>query len=196
MGLLPATGASWRRMASVDPRTRAPRRRVVRWLPHRPSRRASTAPTLFQPTGVRAASFRQPSPSNSRSANPGAVFTSFTARVIARTSHGPGLRRESLDRLGVPGFKVLAGKVLARPGQPFRDPAAYPVVSVAATGTHDTEPLATWWDELPRQSGRRSAPSRRCGGSSANSSTSSQPRSMPGCATRCLGRHTRPDPTF
>ena len=35
-------------------------------------------------------------------------------------------------------------------GQPFLDPADYPAVSVAMTGTHDTEPVAVWWDELPR----------------------------------------------
>jgi 4-alpha-glucanotransferase len=32
-------------------------------------------------------------------------------------------------------------------GQPFRDPSEYPAPSVATSGTHDTEPLATWWDQ-------------------------------------------------
>jgi 4-alpha-glucanotransferase len=33
-------------------------------------------------------------------------------------------------------------------GQPFRDPAAeYPAISVATSGTHDTEPLAVWWEK-------------------------------------------------
>jgi 4-alpha-glucanotransferase len=31
-------------------------------------------------------------------------------------------------------------------GQPFRDPSEYPAVSVAASGTHDTQTLAAWWD--------------------------------------------------
>src|SRR5262249_41047056 len=31
-------------------------------------------------------------------------------------------------------------------GQPFRDPADYPPNSVAASGTHDTEPLVVWWE--------------------------------------------------
>jgi 4-alpha-glucanotransferase len=31
-------------------------------------------------------------------------------------------------------------------GQPFRDPRSYPPASVATSGTHDTEPLAEWWD--------------------------------------------------
>jgi 4-alpha-glucanotransferase len=34
-------------------------------------------------------------------------------------------------------------------GQPFIDPAAYPPISVAMTGTHDTEALAAWWDAAP-----------------------------------------------
>ena len=34
-------------------------------------------------------------------------------------------------------------------GQPFRDPAGYPPISVATSGTHDTEPMAIWWDEAP-----------------------------------------------
>jgi 4-alpha-glucanotransferase len=31
-------------------------------------------------------------------------------------------------------------------GEPFKDPAAYPPVSVAISGTHDTETMAEWWD--------------------------------------------------
>jgi len=31
-------------------------------------------------------------------------------------------------------------------GQPFRDPSDYPAISVAASGTHDTEPVAAWWN--------------------------------------------------
>ena len=34
-------------------------------------------------------------------------------------------------------------------GQPFRDPFRYPALSVATSGTHDTEPMAIWWDEAP-----------------------------------------------
>jgi 4-alpha-glucanotransferase len=35
------------------------------------------------------------------------------------------------------------------PGQPFRDPADYPAVSVGVSGTHDTEPQLSWWNEAP-----------------------------------------------
>jgi 4-alpha-glucanotransferase len=32
-----------------------------------------------------------------------------------------------------------------REGRPFHEPVSYPPVSVAASGTHDTEPLLVWW---------------------------------------------------
>jgi 4-alpha-glucanotransferase len=61
----------------------------------------------------------------------------------------PEFVRASLTRLGIPGYKVLRWeRAWDEPARPFRDPAAYPAVSVAATGTHDTEPLAVWWDDL------------------------------------------------
>jgi 4-alpha-glucanotransferase len=56
--------------------------------------------------------------------------------------------RASLARLGVPGFRVFRWeRDWHQPGLPFRDPADYPRVSVAAAGTHDTEPLSIWWEE-------------------------------------------------
>jgi 4-alpha-glucanotransferase len=36
------------------------------------------------------------------------------------------------------------------PGQPFKDPASYPAVSIATSGTHDTEPMVIWWEGAPR----------------------------------------------
>jgi 4-alpha-glucanotransferase len=59
----------------------------------------------------------------------------------------PDFVRASLTRLGVPGCKVLRWeRDWDETGAPFLDPAAYPQRSVAMTGTHDTEPLAEWWD--------------------------------------------------
>jgi 4-alpha-glucanotransferase len=59
----------------------------------------------------------------------------------------PDFVRESLERLRVPGLKVLRWeRWWDEPEQEFRDPADYPPVSVAMTGTHDTETLAEWWD--------------------------------------------------
>jgi 4-alpha-glucanotransferase len=34
------------------------------------------------------------------------------------------------------------------PGQPYRDPARWPALSVATSGTHDTDSLADWWESL------------------------------------------------
>lgn len=62
----------------------------------------------------------------------------------------PDFVRASLARLGLPGFKVMRWeRQWKEPEQPFIDPAEYPEVSVATTGTHDTEPLVQWWEELP-----------------------------------------------
>jgi 4-alpha-glucanotransferase len=59
----------------------------------------------------------------------------------------PDFVRESLDRLGVPGLKVLRWeREWTVESQPFRDPANFPAGSVAISGTHDTETLAEWWD--------------------------------------------------
>jgi 4-alpha-glucanotransferase len=59
----------------------------------------------------------------------------------------PDFVRESLARLGVPGFKVFRWeRHWHTEGQPFRRPADYPPVSVAVSGTHDTEPMMVWWE--------------------------------------------------
>jgi 4-alpha-glucanotransferase len=56
--------------------------------------------------------------------------------------------RLSLARLGIPGYRVLRWEQEA--GR-FRDPTAYPTLSVATTGTHDTESSIDWWELLPEQ---------------------------------------------
>ena len=59
----------------------------------------------------------------------------------------PPFVRESVRRLGLSGYRVLRWeREWAREGQPFLDPADYPAASVAMSGTHDTEPLAVWWE--------------------------------------------------
>ena len=61
----------------------------------------------------------------------------------------PDFVRWSMARLGVPGFKVMRWeRAWDAEGRPFVDPSAYPEVSVALSGTHDTESLAQWWREL------------------------------------------------
>jgi 4-alpha-glucanotransferase len=52
----------------------------------------------------------------------------------------PDFVRESIARLGLPGYKVIHWEPM--------DPMLYPPLSVAMTGTHDTETLAVWWESL------------------------------------------------
>ncbi len=64
----------------------------------------------------------------------------------------PDFVRESLTRLAVPGYRVFRWeREWHSPGQPFRDPSAYPAASVATSGTHDTEPMVIWWETAPRE---------------------------------------------
>jgi len=55
--------------------------------------------------------------------------------------------RKSLTALGVMGLKVLRWekKDWGTPEERFVPPSEYPELSVAVTGTHDTETLAAWW---------------------------------------------------
>lgn len=79
------------------------------------------------------------------------VLQSAGARMIAEDlGTVPDFVRESMAERNVPGHKVLRWeRHWNEPGQPFREPAAYPAVSMATTGTHDTETLAEWWDRAP-----------------------------------------------
>ena len=62
----------------------------------------------------------------------------------------PDFVRASQLRLGVPGYKVLRWeRDWDLPDRPFRDPEAYPPLSLATTGTHDTESLVEWWASAP-----------------------------------------------
>ena len=80
-----------------------------------------------------------------------AIFREPGSEIIAEDlGTVPDFVRDSLARLAVPGFCVLRWeRQWHDEGQPFREPTAYPHVSVATSGTHDTEPLATWWDNAP-----------------------------------------------
>ncbi len=84
------------------------------------------------------------------------VFRSGGADVIAEDLGViPDFVRASLALLGVPGFRVFRWeRAWHEHGQPFRDPSEYPVVSVATTGTHDTETLAVWWDSAGEEERR------------------------------------------
>lgn len=76
------------------------------------------------------------------------IFAEPGARIVAEDLGTiPDFVRASLARLQVPGYKVLRWeREWDEDGQPFRAPAAYPSVSLATSGTHDTETMAAWWD--------------------------------------------------
>ncbi len=80
-----------------------------------------------------------------------ALFAEQGSRIIAEDlGTVPDFVRASLARLGIPGYRVLRWeRKWTKKGKPFRDPDKYPKASVATSGTHDTDPLAVWWDTAP-----------------------------------------------
>jgi len=79
------------------------------------------------------------------------VFRESGAHVIAEDlGIIPDFVRESMTRLGVPGFRVMRWeRDWHAERHPFRDPSDYPALSVAVSGTHDTETMAVWWERAP-----------------------------------------------
>ena len=77
-----------------------------------------------------------------------ALFKQAHAEVLAEDlGTVPDFVRASLGRLEIPGFRIFRWeRHWNQEGQPFRDPSEYPTLSVAASGTHDTEPLIVWWE--------------------------------------------------
>jgi 4-alpha-glucanotransferase len=77
------------------------------------------------------------------------AFTESGVDVVAEDlGTVPDFVRASIAQLGVGGYKVLRWeRAWHLPGRPFVSPSDYPPRSVATTGTHDTEPMAVWWDE-------------------------------------------------
>jgi 4-alpha-glucanotransferase len=61
----------------------------------------------------------------------------------------PDFVRASIARLGLPGYKVLRWEPM--------DPTRYPAMSVAMTGTHDTDTLAVWWETMTPDDRKRFA---------------------------------------
>jgi len=88
-----------------------------------------------------------------------AVFRQPGAEIVAEDlGTVPDFVRASLARHAVPGFRVFRWeRYWHTDGQPFRDPVEYPPASVATSGTHDTEPLATWWQHAPVDDRRKMA---------------------------------------
>jgi 4-alpha-glucanotransferase len=77
-----------------------------------------------------------------------ALFTSTASQITAEDlGLVPDFVRESLTKVGLPGYKVIRWeRDWHTPGQPFVPPERFPRVSVATTSTHDIEPMALWWD--------------------------------------------------
>jgi 4-alpha-glucanotransferase len=57
----------------------------------------------------------------------------------------PDWVRHDLTQLGIPGYRVFRWE---RHDHRFIDPRTYPELSVATSGTHDTDTLVAWWDTL------------------------------------------------
>jgi 4-alpha-glucanotransferase len=57
----------------------------------------------------------------------------------------PPFLRPSLERLNVPGYRVLRWEM---EGDAYRDPASWPAASVATNATHDTTTTAEWYDAM------------------------------------------------
>ena len=55
----------------------------------------------------------------------------------------PPFVREMLTEMGLPGYRVMRWE---RDADVYRDPREFPASSLATTGTHDTEPVADWWE--------------------------------------------------
>ena len=64
----------------------------------------------------------------------------------------PDFVRLSLTELGIPGYRVQRWeKNWKEGGNAFLDPAEWPALSVATTGTHDAESVAEWYEALKEE---------------------------------------------
>jgi 4-alpha-glucanotransferase len=71
----------------------------------------------------------------------------------------PKFVRETLAVLAIPGYKVMRWEkqksAAASADRSFINPADYPSVSLAVTGTHDTDTLVEWWATISADERRR-----------------------------------------
>jgi 4-alpha-glucanotransferase len=103
----------------------------------------------------------------------------------------PDFVRESLGRLQVPGYRVLRWeRDWHADGHPFRHPADYPSRSLATTGTHDTDPLAIWWETAPADERRAVA---QLAGLSVSGDSDGQRRDSHGVGNQSAGGNTGAD---
>jgi len=74
------------------------------------------------------------------------IMSRFGEVVAEDLGSTPPYLRPSLERLAIPGYRVLRWE---RDGDAYRDPASWPAASVATNATHDTDTTAAWYDGLP-----------------------------------------------
>ena len=73
------------------------------------------------------------------------IMSRFAEVVAEDLGTVPPFLRPSLERVGVPGYRVLRWE---RDGDAYRDPTGWPATSVATNATHDTDTTAAWYDGL------------------------------------------------
>ena len=73
------------------------------------------------------------------------LYRHFGELVAEDLGSLPEFLRPSLARLGIPGYRVLRWE---KKNGHFRDPAAWPALSLATNSTHDTDNNADWYDHL------------------------------------------------
>ncbi len=70
----------------------------------------------------------------------------------------PPFVRETLTRLGIPGYKVAYWEIKGEDAKAFVvNPADYPELALATTGTHDTGTLREWWATVAEDERQRFA---------------------------------------
>jgi glycogen operon protein len=74
------------------------------------------------------------------------MTTRFSEVIAEDLGAVPPYLRPSLERIGIAGMRVLRWE---HDGDGFADPATWPEISAATTGTHDTDTTAAWYDALP-----------------------------------------------
>ncbi|MDQ3031317.1 MAG: 4-alpha-glucanotransferase [Myxococcota bacterium] len=106
--------------------------------------------TYHRPIDKSAAHYFWPSEQAQQRAQGEAVLRAFassgTELIAEDLGVIPDFVRASLTSLGIPGYRVLRWE---KDADRFRDPATWPELSVATTGTHDTESSIEWWESLP-----------------------------------------------
>lgn len=105
--------------------------------------RAPEAPGAFSPQA-------EPEQRAQGEAVLGAILEEARETIVVAEDLGvvPVFVRASLRALDVPGYKVMRWEKIHQgtPAEAFVAPADYPELSLATTGTHDTDTLAVWWD--------------------------------------------------